>query len=373
MYLDHAATTPLDPRVRETMEPYWSERFGNPSSEHAYGQMARRAVEAAREQVAALISARSEEIVFTSGGTESDNLALRGTVRPERGEHLIVSAVEHHAVLHVAEELAAEGCRLTVLPVDREGLVDPDDVRRALGPTTVLVSVMLGQNEVGTLEPLAEIARLTREAGVLLHTDAVAAVGQVPVSVETLGVDLLSLSGHKFYGPKGTGALFVRSGVRLRPTLAGGGQERGRRSGTENVPGVVGLGQAAEQARVEGEERRQRVAGLRDRLWRQIQGIPGCELNGPQAPRLPGNLNFSFPDLSATTLLSGLNLRGVAAAAGSACAVATVSHVLSAMGLAPKRARGALRFSLGAGNTKAEVDEAVGVLREVVTEARRYG
>lgn len=376
VYLDHAATTPVHPEVAEAMARCLAETFGNPSSIHGFGREARKAVEQAREQVAALIGARSQEIVFTSGGTEADNLAILGAARArrDRGSHLITSAVEHHAVLHACDHLAKrEGFRVTVLPVDRAGRVDPDDLRRAMTPETVLVSIMLANNEVGTIQPVRELAAVAREGGALFHTDAVQGAGQIPVNVDELGVDLLSLSAHKFYGPKGVGALYVRRGTRLAPLMHGGGQERRLRPGTQNVPGIVGLGRAAELAGREMEERVRHAQRLRDRLQAGLlERIPDVAVNGHPERRLPGILNVSIRGLEGESILLNLDLKGIAASSGSACAAGSTepSHVLRAMGLEPALLHGALRFGFGRGNTEEDVDRVLAILPGIVERLR---
>jgi cysteine desulfurase len=380
VYLDHHATTPVDPAVLEAMLPYFSERYGNPSSrQHTFGQEAAAAVEEARSAVAALIGARPEDVVFTSGATESNNLAVRGSVRAlsDKGRHVVTTAIEHSAVLEPCRTLEREGWAVTRVPADGAGLVDAGAVVAALRPDTVLVSVMAANNEVGTMLPVAEIGRACRERGILFHSDAVQAVGRVPVDVEALGADLLSLSAHKMYGPKGTGALYVRRGrrprLKLQPQAEGGGQERGIRSGTLNVPGIVGFGAAAvlaARALESGEPDRLRV--MRDRLWSGLQHrIDGIQLNGSLERRLPGNLHVSIERVEAETLILSLGDR-VAISAGAACSEAggKGSHVLRALGLTDERIYGALRFGLGRYNTDAEVDAAVEAVAEAVREAR---
>lgn len=376
IYLDHAATTPVHPEVAEAVRRCLLEVWGNPSSIHAFGREARLAVEEAREQVAALVGARPAEIVFTGGGTEADNLAVLGVARRRRGkgDHVITSSVEHHAVLHACEALRAEGFRVTELPVDGDGLVDPDDLRAALDDRTVLVSIMLANNEVGTIQPVKELAAVARERGVPFHTDAVQAVGQIPVDVDELGVDLLSLSGHKLYGPKGVGALFVRRGTRLDPLVHGGGQERRLRPGTENVPGIAGLGKAAELARRELAERAAHAASLSRRLREGLlERVPGTVLNGHPVRRLPGNVNVSILGVQAESVLLNLDLKGVAASSGSACAAGSLetSHVLRAMGAAQERAEGALRLTVGRDNTEADVEAVLEILPPLVEKLRR--
>ncbi|MDR7402498.1 MAG: cysteine desulfurase NifS [Armatimonadota bacterium] len=377
IYMDYAATTPVDPRVVEAMLPYFTERFGNASSVHQFGQEAREAVERAREAVARAIGARPAEIVFTSGATESDNFAILGTAwaNEDRGRHIITSAVEHHAVLEPCRFLESRGFEVTYLPVDRYGRVDPDDVRRAIRPDTILISVMHANNEIGTLQPVAEIARLGRERGILVHTDATQSVGILPVDVDDLGVDLLSLSAHKRYGPKGVGALFIRRGARVARIQHGGAHERNRRAGTENVPGIVGLGAALELAMELREDEAARLRRLRDRLIAGLLEIEGARLNGHPAERLPGNVNVSFAGTDSESLLLALDLRGVAASSGSACTAGSLepSHVLSAIGLPPEVAAGTLRLSLGRGTTEQDVDDVLALMPEIVAVVRRAG
>ncbi|HYM90303.1 MAG TPA: cysteine desulfurase family protein [bacterium] len=375
VYLDHAATTPVDPRVLQAMLPFFTERAGNASSVHGFGQDARGAVDQARAQVAGAIGARPAEIVFTSGATESDNLAVMGVVLAAegRGRHLVTTAIEHHAVLEVCHFLEARGCSVTYVPVDGRGIVDPDDVRRALRPDTVLVSVMAANNEIGTLQPVAEIGLLTRERSIPFHTDATQLVGAAPVDVDDLHVDLLSMSAHKRYGPKGVGALYVRTGTPLAPVQRGGSHERGRRGGTENVPGIVGLGAALRIALEEMEGERVQLTALRDRLVREALGLPGAHLNGDPVQRLPNNVNLSFDDTDSQSLVMGLDLHGVASSSGSACTSGSMepSHVLVALGLPPARATAAVRLTLGRGTTDAEITCALGALRDVVARLRR--
>jgi len=375
VYLDHAATTPVDPRVLQAMLPFFTERAGNASSVHGFGQDARGAVDQARAQVAGAIGARPAEIVFTSGATESDNLAVMGVALAAegRGRHIVTTAIEHHAVLEVCHFLQARGCSVTYLPVDARGIVDPDDVRRALRPDTVLVSVMAANNEIGTLQPVAEIGLLTRERSIPFHTDATQLVGAAPVAVDDLHVDLLSMSAHKRYGPKGVGALYVRTGTPLAPVQRGGSHERGRRGGTENVPGIVGLGAALRIALEEMEGERVRLTALRDRLMREALGLPGAHLNGDPVQRLPNNVNLSFDDTDSQSLVMGLDLHGVASSSGSACTSGSMepSHVLVALGLPPARATAAVRLTLGRGTTDAEITYALGALRDVVARLRR--
>jgi len=375
IYFDHAATTPTRPEVVEAMMPYYQERWGNPSSIHGFGQEAAAAIAQARDQVAALLSALPEEIVFTSSGTEADNQALVGTsvAQEKKGNHIITSAIEHHAVLHTAQFLEKRGLQVTYLPVDSHGLVDPDEVRKAISDKTILVSIMHANNEIGTIEPIAEIGAICRERGVLFHTDAVQTVGHVPINVREMSVDLLSLSAHKFYGPKGVGALFVRKGVRIAPLIHGGGHERGRRSSTENVPGIVGLGEAARLAGQEMEWESNHNAGLRDQL---IQGllerVSESVLTGHPTQRLPNSASFCVHYVEGESMLLNLDFEGIAASSGSACTSGSLeaSHVLLALGLSHELAHGSLRLSLGRGNTPSEVDHFLEVFPPIVEKLR---
>jgi cysteine desulfurase len=379
IYLDHHATTPTDPRVLEAMLPFFREDFGNASSAtHVYGWRAEAAVEDARERLAAAIGAADpREIVFTSGTTESDNLALKGIARAGRSrrDHLITTAIEHPAVLDSCRALESEGFRVTILGVDASGLVDPADVGAAIGERTALVSVMAANSEIGVLEPLEEIAVVCRERDVPLHTDAAQAVGKLPVDVDRLGVDLLSMCAHKLYGPKGVGALYVRERrprLRLEPLLHGGGHERGRRSGTLPVPLIVGFARAVELCLEDLETETKRVLELRERLWGKLRdGLAGVVLNGHPDRRLAGNLNVSFPGIEADALL--VALKDVALSTGSACssAKAEPSHVLAALGLTPSLARAAVRFGIGRGNTAQEIDHVAGRVIQEVTALRR--
>jgi len=375
VYLDHAATTPVDPRVFHVMLPYFTERAGNASSVHALGQEARAAVDQARAQVAAAVGARPAEIVFTSGATESDNLAVGGVAlaTEARGRHIVTTAIEHHAILEACHFLEYRGYAVTYVPVDGRGIVDPDDVRKALRADTVLISVMAANNEIGTLQPVAEIGRLARERSIPFHSDATQLIGAAPVSVDGLNVDLLSLSAHKRYGPKGVGALYVRRGVPLTPVQRGGSHERGRRGGTENVPGVVGFGAALRIAIEVMDEERARLLALRDRLVREALQLPGAHLNGDPVHRLPNNVNLSFDRTDSQSLVMGLDLQGVAASSGSACTSGSMepSHVLVALGVAPDRAAAAVRLTLGRGTTDADVTYTLAALRDVVIRLQR--
>jgi cysteine desulfurase len=376
IYLDHQATTPVAPEVFEAMRPYFMEDFGNPSSlNHPFGWSAGQAVEAARAKVAGLIRSQPGEIVFTSGATEADNLAIKGVAHAyrEKGTHLITTQFEHHAVLDACRRLEKEGFRVSYLPVGREGVVDPADVEKAITPKTTLVSVMMVNNEIGTIQPLAEIGRLCKAKGVLLHTDAVQAVGKLPVAVDALGADLLSLTAHKLYGPKGVGALYVRTGsprVRLIPQLDGGGQEKGRRSGTLNVPGIVGLGAACELAGRLMQAEAERLTALRERLWQGLSmRLDGIRVNGHPTRRIPGNLNIAFDGTAADALL--LSLKEVALSPGSACSSGstTGSHVLLAIGLGVL-AHNSVRFGLGRRTTEDEIDFVVERVAEEVGRLR---
>ncbi len=377
IYMDHHATTPVAPEVFEAMRPYFLEHFGNAASRnHAFGWAAEGAVEAARAEVARLIGCKPIEIVFTSGATESDNLAVKGVAEAyrDKGRHLITSQVEHPAVLDVCKRLEKDGYQVTYLPVDRHGMVDPAAVARAITPKTVLVSIMLASNEVGTIQPLAEIGRICKERGVLLHSDAVQGVGKIPVAVDALGVDLLSLTAHKLYGPKGVGALYVRMGqprVRLVPQIDGGGHEKGRRSGTLNVPGIVGLGKACELAGRLMADEAVRLSALRERLRAGLfLRLDHIHLNGHPTERLPGNLNVSFDFVDGEALL--MSLKEVAVSSGSACTSASLqaSHVLRAMGLGDELAHASVRFGLGRGNTEEEVEYVSDRIVEEVTRLR---
>ena len=375
IYLDNAATTAVRPEVLSKMLPFFTEKAGNPSSIHSAGRETRKAVENARRQVATALHAEAREIYFTAGGSESDNWSIRCAAAETGKKHVITSAVEHHAVLHSCRVLERDGFRVTYLPVDENGLVSPDDVRRALTDDTALISIMTANNEVGTLEPVREIGQIAREAGVLFHTDAVQAAGVVPIDVNDWNADLLSLSGHKFHGPKGVGALYIRKGTRIHNLIEGGAQERGLRAGTENVPGIVGMGEALSLAAAELSEYTAHVTALRDRL---IQGVlstvPEARLNGHPVLRLPGNANFSFPGVEGESLLMRLDLAGIACSSGSACTSGSLepSHVLSAMGLSPDMARSSVRFSLGRDNTAEEIDRVLTVLPPIVEDLRAH-
>ncbi len=369
LYFDHAATTPLAPEVLAAMLPYFNASYGNPSSIHAEGRLAHEGLEAARRQVAAVLHCRPQEVIFTSGGTESDNLALKGVALAHEGGHIITSAAEHHAVLHSAEYLAHLGFKVTYLLVDRFGMVSPDDVAAAIQPDTRLISIMYANNEVGTINPIPQIAAVAQQAAVPFHSDAVQAGGSLDLDVERLGVDLLSLSAHKFYGPKGVGVLYVRGGNHLLYQQSGGSQESKRRAGTENVAGIVGLATALTIAESKREVEAARLLGLRERLIGGVlSSIPDAILNGHPVERLPGNANFCLPDVEAETLLLRLDLLGIAASSASACTSGAVepSHVLHAMGIPDALAVGSLRLSLGASNTEADIDYVLAKLPAVV-------
>lgn len=377
VYLDHAATTPLHPEVYSLMCRFMKDTFGNPSSIHSYGQEARKWVEKARQQVASLINADPNEICFTSGGTEADNLAILGTAaaRRKKGNHIITSSIEHHAVLDTCKYLEKNGYEVTFLPVDGYGMVDPGDVKKAIRRDTILISIMHANNEIGTIEPIEEIGRIAREHEVVFHTDAVQTAGKIPVDVEALGVDLLTLSSHKIYGPKGVGALYKRKGVRLLPVMHGGGQERKLRSGTENTIGIVGFGKAAEIATRELEVEQERTKRLRDRLVKGVlEKIPEVRLNGHPEKRLPHNANFSFAYVEGESMLLSLDLKGIAASSGSACSSRALqpSHVLTAIGLPYELIHGSLRMTLGRANSEEDVDYVLEVLPEIVTRLRSF-
>ena len=381
IYLDHNATTPVHPEVLEAMLPYFGPEFGNPSSVHQFGQKASHAVEQARESLAALIGARSSEIVFTSGGTEADNAAIFGSIgralHSRKGSsappHLITTVIEHDAVLNSCRALESRTISVTYVPVDAGGIVSPEAIRAAIRPETALISVMCANNEIGTLQPIEEIARIAAEAGIPLHTDAVQAAGKIPIDVNRLGVQLLSLSAHKFCGPKGTGVLFARKGVEIDPLLYGGPNERRRRAGTENVAGIVGLGKAAELARRDLAETSARMAELRNRLeGGLLAAIPGARINGDPARRIPNTSNLLFPGVESESLLIALDLAGLACSAGAACSSGAVdpSHVLTAIGLAPAEARASLRLSIGRATTEDEIDRALELIPAAVVRQR---
>lgn len=376
VYLDNNATTPVLPEVMDAMRPCFGEHFGNASSIHHHGQETRGAVERARESVAALLGCRASEVVFTSGGTESDNLAVFGLAScglAGSGDHLITSTIEHHAVLNACKHLAAKGCEVTYIPVDGRGLVDPADVRRAIRPNTKLITVMFANNETGVVQPVAEIGTIAAESDIYFHTDAVQAAGKIAIDVNIIGCDLLTISGHKVHGPQGVGALYVRKGTQLEPMLFGGSHERSRRAGTENVPGIVGLGKAAELA-IAGFERGddRNMAAARDHLERELLQIEATGLNGEDAPRVPNTTNIYFDGIEGEALVIALDLKGLAVSTGSACSSGAIepSHVLTAMGLSRDRAKASIRFSLGKQNTAEDVDFALDRLPATVARLR---
>jgi cysteine desulfurase len=376
VYLDHNATTPVAPEVADRMDRAVRDLWGNASSVHHFGQQAKAAVDEARAQVAALLNGDPSEVVLTAGGTESDNFAIRGVaeaLEPSGRKHLIATSIEHEAVLKTLAALSRRGWRVTLLPVDASGILDPAALEEAITDDTALVSVMHANNEIGTVQPLAEVVRIAKARGALVHTDAVQSAGKLPIDVKALGVDLLSISAHKFYGPKGIGALWLRKGIRLLPFMTGGRQERNRRAGTENVPGIVGLGAAAALAMKKMPEEMTRVRALRDRLEAGVlAAVPGAARNGAAEPRVPNTTNISFERIEAESLLIGLDLEGIAVSSGSACSSGTLepSHVLKAMGLPHLRTLSSIRFSLGVDNTEADVDRVVKVLPPLVEKLR---
>ena len=375
IYLDNAATTAVSPAVLETMLPYFTEHFGNPSSVHATGRDARKAIEAARRQVAAAINAQPQEIYFTAGGSESDNWAIKGAAFANRkkGNHIITTAIEHHAVLHTCAWLEKQGFQVTYLPVDAEGRVTAEQVEAAITDQTILITVMAANNEIGTLEPIAAIGEVAKAHKILFHTDAVQAVGAIPLDVKALNADMLSMSGHKFHGPKGIGVLYVRKGVRLDTLIHGGAQERGQRAGTENLAGIVGIGKAIELATQNLEQNAARMSALRDKLMDGIlERIPDVRVNGPREGRLPNNVNVSVRYIEGESMLLRLDLAGIAASSGSACTSGSLdpSHVLLAIGLPHEVAHGSLRMTLGTETTEQDIDEVLNVLPGIVADLR---
>lgn len=375
VYLDNAATTALSPKVLEQMMPYLTTIYGNPSSPHSFGQEARKGVDHARDQVAKALNALPEEIIFTGCGTESDNTVLFGVAEryAKKGNHIITTNVEHHAILHTCEALEKRGVEVTYLPVDENGMVTGEQVANAITDKTILVSIMFANNEVGTIMPIAEIGKVCRERGVLFHTDAVQAVGHIPVDVQAMHIDMLSLSAHKFHGPKGVGALYCRKGIRLPSYIMGGAQERGRRAGTENVAGIVGLGAAIQLATEQLEENRAKMTALRDRLMTGIQArISEVKLNGHPTNRLPNNVNFSFKYIEGESILLMLDMNGIAASSGSACTSGSLdpSHVLLALGLPHEIAHGSVRLTLGDETTEEDIDYTIDVLEKTVARLR---
>lgn len=375
IYFDHSATTPVDQRVVEAMIPYMSEKFGNASSIHLFGREARVALEEAREQIAEFCGAHANEIYFTSGGTEADNMALQGIARQYWGQkkHIISSKIEHHAVLHTCESLEKFGFEVSYVKPDKYGMITAEAVREHIRDNTVLISVMHANNEIGTINPIDEIGELARERGILFHTDAVQSFGKLPIDLSKLPVDLLAVSAHKIYGPKGVGMLFIRRGVKIQPITFGGSHERNRRPGTENVPGIIGFAKAVEICKNESEGHEQRIRALRDGFWEKIQQrIPDVILNGHPEKRLAGLLNVTFSGIEGEAILLSLDLKGIAASSGSACTSGSTepSHVLAAMGVKPELARASIRFSLGRSNTEEEIDYAVDALEEIVSRLR---
>ena len=375
IYLDYAATTPTHPEVMKAMLPYFTDAFGNPSSIHSFGQEAKGAIEKARNQVAALIGAKSEEVVFTGSGTEADNFALKGVALANQGKgnHIVTSSIEHHAVLETCKFLEKQGFPVTYLPVDGYGMVDPSGVKKAITVKTILISVMHANNEVGTVEPIAEIGNIAREAEIYLHTDAVQTAGHIPVDVNKLNVDLLSISAHKLYGPKGIGALYIRKGTKVSSFMHGGDQERGKRASTENVPAIVGFGKAAEIAQREMLEEAQKLTVLRDQLIEGIlKSIEHTQLNGHPVMRLPNNVNVSVDYVEGESMLLNLDLAGICASTGSACSSSDLepSHVLVAMGLPHLQAHGSLRFTSGKWTTEEEINQVLNVLPGIVSKLR---
>jgi cysteine desulfurase len=373
VYLDHNASTPVHPEVVAEMVPYFGEVFGNPSSVHGFGRAAREAVDAARDRVAAFLRARPEEIVFTSGGTESDNFGVKGLAWARGRGHIITSKVEHHAVLRTCQALEGQGFAVTYLPVDETGMIDPEDVRRALRPDTIGISIMHANSEVGTIQPVRAIGALARERGVAFHVDAVQTFGKVEIDVDAFNIDLLSFSGHKIYGPKGVAGLYIRKGTKMVSVQHGGEHERRRRAGTENVPGIVGLGKAVEVRGREMKDEAVRVTGLRDRLWEGVRArVPDVRLNGHPTARLPGTANISYRNVESESIVLGLDLKGIAVSAGSACTSGSVepSYVLVAMGVPLDYAMGAVRSSLGRSTTAEDIDFVVESIEAIVRKLR---
>ena len=375
IYLDNAATTRTAPEVVEAMLPYFTEKYGNPSSVYGFASANKEVITQQREKIAEVLGAKTDEIYFTAGGTESDNWALTATAEAyvSKGKHIITSRIEHHAILHTCEYLEKRGYEVTYLDVDENGLVDPNAVEAAIRPDTILISIMFANNEIGTIQPIREIGTIAREHGVLFHTDAVQAFAQVPINVDEYNIDMLSASGHKLNGPKGIGFLYIRKGVKIRSFIHGGAQERKRRAGTENVPGIVGLGKAVELAAATMAERAEKETKLRDYMIGRIENeIPYCRLNGDRKKRLPNNINFSFRFIEGEGMLISLDLKGICASSGSACTSGSLdpSHVLLAIGLPHEIAHGSLRMTLGADTTREDVDYTVDCLKEIVADIR---
>ena len=372
IYMDHAATTPVDQRVVEAMAPYFSEKYGNPSSLYSAAREAKMAMEEARAEIAALINAGPEEIIVTSGGTESNNLALKGTAFAKKKGHIVTSAIEHHAILHPLKWLEEQGFKVTYLPVSEDGILDAESVADAIRKDTILISIMHANNEIGTIQPIGEIGNIAAERGIYFHTDAVQSVGKIPVDVEKMKIGMLSISSHKLYGPKGVGALYLRKGVKIDPLLHGGGHERKRRSGTENVSGIVGLGKACEISKKEMGKEGKRLTQLRELLIKNVLKIENSWLNGHPKKRLPGNANFGFKFIEGESIILELDFNGIMANTGSACSTSSLkpSHVLTAIGLRPEYTHGSLRATLGRQNTKEEVDYVIETLSKVVSRLR---
>lgn len=375
IYLDNAATTKTAPEVVEAMLPYFSEYYGNASTVYAFGEESRKAVTHARDTIANALSAKSEEIYFTAGGSESDNWALKATAEAYKlkGNHIITSKIEHHAILHTCEYLEQQGYEVTYLDVDENGLISLEELEKAIRPTTILISIMFANNEIGTIEPIAEIGKIAHEHGVLFHTDAVQAFGQVPIDVDAMHIDMLSSSGHKLNGPKGIGFLYIRKGVKIRSLIHGGAQERKRRAGTENVPGIVGYGKAVELAIADLQERTEKETKLRDYLIKRVETeIPFTRVNGDRSKRLPNNVNFCFRFIEGESLLIMLDMKGICASSGSACTSGSLdpSHVLLAIGLEHEIAHGSLRLTLGRDTTKEEIDITIEELKKIVSHLR---
>lgn len=376
IYFDHAATTAVKKEVLQEMLPYFTEKYGNASTVYQIGQVSKAALDDARARVARVFNCKPNEIFFTGCGSESDNWAIKGAARANKakGNHIITTAIEHHAVLHTCKALEKEGFEVTYLPVDKYGLVSADDVKNAIKDNTILISIMYANNEIGTIEPIAEISEIAKEKGILMHTDAVQAAGAVPIDLSKLKVDMMSLSAHKFNGPKGVGALYIRSGVRIANIIDGGAQERGKRAGTENLPGIIGLAKALELASASMEEKDKKITALRDYIIKNIEEkIPYCRLNGHRTQRLPGNVNFSFEFIEGESLLLWLDINGIAASSGSACTSGSLdpSHVLLAIGLKHETAHGSLRVSLGEENTYEEADYFIEKLVGIVDKLRK--
>ena len=376
VYMDHTAGMPVDPRVVEAMLPYFSERYGNPSSIHSWGGKVRKAMEDARAKIVALVGAkRNEEIFFTSGGTESNNLAIKGVAyrNKDKGNHIVTTAIEHMSVMNPCKALLKEGFDVSFVPVDKYGVVDVQSLEKALNDKTILVSVMYANGEIGTIQPIKKIGEIVHRKGALLHVDAVAAAGQVPINVENENIDLMSISSNDIYGPKGVGALFIKTGTRIQPIILGGGQERGLRSGTENIPSIVGMGKAAEIAKNEMEDEAARLSGLRDKFIKGVlENIPSSFLNGHPTQRLPNNINVRFSYIEGESLILSLDMLGIACSSGSACTSKTLepSHVLLAIGLKHEEAHGSLLFTLGKQNTEEDVDYVVNALPDIVKRLR---